>query len=86
MKAERKKEWTEILKLKGNTVDVEQLWKELSDFDDLMDRHGFLVELTTGLSKITYTKEGLRAAYNDRMNQERESWEKDYLDDMESNS
>ncbi len=63
------KEWLDLLEYDEATgrLNLEQLEKELSDFTELIDRHTFLVELTTGLSYPTYTKEVLAVAVKDRI-------------------
>ncbi len=86
MTPERKAEWIEILSLSLNdnnecTIDVEQMWKELQDFDDMIERHQHLVCLATDMSKVTYTPEGLTAAYNDKQEVLRKDWEKDFIED-----
>ena len=74
--------WQEIL-IKDGQVDLDQLKKELADFDDLIDRHAELVcEVTRHrLSYVTYPTKTVLAVMREAEADEQENQKKDDKED-----
>lgn len=78
--------WKEILEKEDGSIDVEQLKKELADFQDLIDKHIDFVAYATGsrLSKATYKLSSLKQAHDDYIEELLEDARKDAVEDYKT--